>query len=92
MRLDVDLQATEKAKALLGKSRHVAKHIPAMAWADARIIYSTSSASAETPKWRAIVPFLTAISGVHYEQLQRALFELLQTHGIVCDSAMQGPI
>ena len=32
--LDVDLQATEKAKALLGKSRHVAKHIPAMAWAD----------------------------------------------------------
>ena len=29
--LDVDLQATEKAKALLGKSRHVPKHIPAMA-------------------------------------------------------------
>lgn len=32
--LDVDLQATEKAKALLGKSRHVARNIPAMAWAD----------------------------------------------------------
>ncbi|MEM5468062.1 hypothetical protein [Celeribacter marinus] len=56
----------------------------------ARIIYSTSSASAETPKWRAIVPFLTAISGVQYEQLQRALFALLQAHGIACDSAMQG--
>lgn len=28
--LDVDLQATEKAKALLGKSRHVPKNIPAM--------------------------------------------------------------
>ena len=56
----------------------------------ARIIYSTSSASAEAPKWRAIVPFLTPISGMQYEQLQRALFELLEAHGIACDSAMQG--
>lgn len=32
--LDVDLQATDKAKALLGKSRHVAKNIPAMAWTE----------------------------------------------------------
>jgi hypothetical protein len=32
--LDVDLQAPEKAKALLGKSRHVPKHIPAMDWQD----------------------------------------------------------
>ena len=56
----------------------------------ARIIYSTSSATAETPKWRAIVPFLTPISGTQYEQQQRALFELLQAHGIACDSAMQG--
>jgi integrase len=32
--LEVDLQATEKAKALLGKSRHVTKNIPAVAWAD----------------------------------------------------------
>ena len=39
--LDVDLQATEKAKALLGKSRHVAKHIPAMAWADVPEFYAS---------------------------------------------------
>jgi integrase len=39
--LDVDLQATEKAKALLGKSRHVAKNIPAMAWADVPGFYSS---------------------------------------------------
>ena len=39
--LDVDLQATEKAKALLGKSRHVAKHIPAMAWADVPAFYAS---------------------------------------------------
>jgi len=56
----------------------------------ARIIYSTSSASAEAPKWRAIVPFVTPVSGHKYEQQQRALFELLQAHGIACDSAMQG--
>ena len=56
----------------------------------ARIIYSTSSASPEAPKWRAIVPFLTPVSGAQYEQLQRALFELLQAHCIACDSAMQG--
>ena len=56
----------------------------------ARIIYSTSSASAEAPKWRAIVPLLTPISGTQYEELQRALFELLLAYGITCDSAMQG--
>ena len=39
--LDVDLQATEKAKALLGKSRHIAQHIPAMAWADVPAFYAS---------------------------------------------------
>lgn len=32
MNYDVDLQATQKAKALLGKSRHQAKNIPALHW------------------------------------------------------------
>jgi integrase len=32
--LDVDLQAADKAKALLGKSRHQPKNIPAMNWRD----------------------------------------------------------
>ena len=39
--LDVDLQATEKAKALLGKTRHVPQHIPAMPWAEVPSFYST---------------------------------------------------
>lgn len=39
--LDVDLQATEKAKALLGKSRHVPKHIPAMAWTEVPEFYAS---------------------------------------------------
>src|SRR6056297_1580021 len=30
--LDVDIQATEKARALLGKQRHVAQHVPALPW------------------------------------------------------------
>lgn len=39
--LDVDLQATEKAKALLGKTRHVPKNIPAMDWADVPAFYAS---------------------------------------------------
>lgn len=39
--LDVDLQATDKAKALLGKTRHIPKNIPAMAWADVPAFYAS---------------------------------------------------
>ena len=41
--LDVDLHAVDKAKALLGKSRHVAKHIPAMPWIDVPAFYDSLS-------------------------------------------------
>ena len=46
--LDVDLQATEKAKALLGKSRHVPKNIPAMAWADVPDFYASLEEPTQT--------------------------------------------
>ncbi|MGD1924080.1 MAG: tyrosine-type recombinase/integrase [Paracoccaceae bacterium] len=39
--LGVDLQATDKAKALLGKQRHTAKHIPAMPWVDVPAFYQS---------------------------------------------------
>jgi integrase len=39
--LDVDLQATAKAKALLGKSRHVRSNIPAMPWGDVPAFYAS---------------------------------------------------
>jgi len=39
--LDVDLQATDKARALLGKQRHKAENIPAMPWADVPAFYKT---------------------------------------------------
>lgn len=39
--LDVDMQATEKAKALLGKTRHQAKHIVAVDWQDVPDFYAS---------------------------------------------------
>lgn len=39
--LEVDLQATEKARALLGKSRHKAENIPAMPWKDVPAFYKS---------------------------------------------------
>lgn len=41
--IDVDLQATDKAKALLGKSRHKVENIPAVAWRDVPTFYSSLS-------------------------------------------------
>lgn len=38
--LDVDVQAVSKAKALLGKSRHKAQHIPALLWQDVPEFYA----------------------------------------------------
>jgi integrase len=41
--LDVDLQATDKARALLGKQRHTAQNIPSMPWQDVPAFYATLS-------------------------------------------------
>ena len=41
MGLEVDLQATAKARLLLGKPRHQVQHIPAMAWSDVPNFYSS---------------------------------------------------
>lgn len=41
--LQVDLQATDKARALLGKPRHKAKNIPALPWADVPAFYASLS-------------------------------------------------
>lgn len=39
--LNVDLQATDKARALLGRSRHKTTHIPAMPWAEVPDFYES---------------------------------------------------
>ncbi|MGA1803348.1 tyrosine-type recombinase/integrase [Rhizobium sp. HT1-10] len=41
--LDVDIQATDKARALLGKQRHKAENIPAMPWVEVPAFYSSLS-------------------------------------------------
>jgi integrase len=41
--LDVDLQATDKAKALLGQQRHKATNIPALPWQEVPDFYATLS-------------------------------------------------
>jgi len=41
MGLDVDIQATDKAKALLGKSRHKPKHVPSMDWREVPEFYAS---------------------------------------------------
>lgn len=46
--LEVDLQATEKARALLGKQRHEAKHIPAMPWTEVPEFYQCLNAGTVT--------------------------------------------
>lgn len=41
--LDVDIQATDKARALLGKQRHVAQHVPALPWQEVPVFYQSLS-------------------------------------------------
>lgn len=43
MGVDVDVSAVAKARILLGKTRHEAKHIPALAWGDVPSFYCTLS-------------------------------------------------
>jgi len=64
--LDVDLQATEKARALLGKTRHVAQNIPAMAWADVPGFY----ASLEEPTQTHLALRLLILTGVRSTPLR----------------------
>jgi len=41
--LDVDLQATEKARALLGRTRHKAQNVPSMTWQEVPEFYGSLS-------------------------------------------------
>ena len=43
LNLEVDLQATAKARALLGRTRHKPEHIPAMPWRDVPGFYASLS-------------------------------------------------
>lgn len=72
--LDVDLQATEKAKALLGKTRHVATNIPAMAWADVPAFY----ASLEEPTLTHLALRLLILTGVRSSPLRNMRLDQIE--------------
>jgi integrase len=57
--LDVDLQATEKAKALLGKQRHTVTNVPAMNWRDVPAFYQSLGGSVTELALRLLI--LTAV-------------------------------
>lgn len=48
MGLDVDMQATDKARALLGKSRHVVRNIPSVPWKEVPDFYASLDAGTVT--------------------------------------------
>ena len=58
--LDVDLQATDKAKALLGKQRHDPKNIPAMPWQEVPDFYQSLNGGTPTELALRLV-ILTAV-------------------------------
>jgi integrase len=72
--LDVDLQATDKARALLGKTRHVAKNIPAMAWADVPGFY----ASLEEPTPTLLALRLLILTGVRSNPLRHIRLDQIE--------------
>tara|TARA_R110002073_G_scaffold3906_1_gene26070 strand:+ start:395 stop:1588 length:1194 start_codon:yes stop_codon:yes gene_type:complete len=72
--LDVDLQATDKAKALLGKSRHVAKNIPAMDWRDVPDFY----ASLEEPTLTHLAMRLLVLTGVRSGPLRNIRLDQIE--------------
>ena len=72
--LDVDLQATAKAKALLGKSRHVPRNIPAMMWADVPEFYE----SLEEPTLTHLALRLLILTGVRSKPLRSVRLDQIE--------------
>src|SRR6056297_234977 len=57
--LEVDLQATDKARALLGKQRHVPQHVPAMDWREVPAFYQSLGSGVTELALRLLI--LTAV-------------------------------
>lgn len=72
--LDVDMQATSKAKALLGKTRHVPKNIPAMAWVDVPNFY----ANLEEPTLTHLALRLLMLTGVRSNPLRNLRLDQIE--------------
>ncbi|OWU83503.1 integrase [Oceanicola sp. 22II-s10i] len=71
--LEVDLQATDKAKALLGKQRHTVTNVPAMNWRDVPAFYQSLGGSVTELALRLLI--LTAVRSyplrfLHVDQIE----------------------
>jgi hypothetical protein len=65
--------------------------VQAVAGAVAAEIYSSSSATPDCRKWRALIPLATPVAGSDYHHVQRALFGLLREQGLVCCPSLARP-
>lgn len=72
--LNVDLQATEKAKALLGKTRHKPQNIPAMDWRDVPDFY----ASLEEPTVTHLALRLLILTGLRSKPIRFARLDEME--------------
>lgn len=72
--LDVDLQACDKARALLGKQRHKAGHIPAMPWVEVPAFY----ASLESQTVTHLALRLLILTGVRSSPLRFARLDQIE--------------
>ena len=52
------------------------------------LIYSSSGATPEALKWRAIVPLAAALTGAEYPAAANALYDALEAHGVPCDRTL----
>ena len=81
--LDVDLQATDKAKALLGKQRHTPRHIPAMKWQDVPAFYQSLGSSPTELAMKLLI--LTAVRSyplrhIHEDQIEADIWTIPAAH------------
>lgn len=78
--LDVDLQAADKAKALLGKSRHTPQHIPAMPWIEVPEYYRTLEVPTTTNLALRMLILTAARSGpirfMRYDQIEDGVWTI----------------
>ncbi|MCW3781386.1 tyrosine-type recombinase/integrase [Defluviimonas salinarum] len=78
--LDVDLQATEKARALLGKQRHKATNIPALPWKDVPDFYQSLDGGSVTELALRLL-ILTAVRSyplrhIHESQIEDGIWTI----------------
>lgn len=71
--LDVDLQATDKARALLGKQRHTAKNVPALDWREVPAFYQSLGDSVTELALRLLI--LTAVRSYPLRHLHESQIE-----------------